>query len=277
MVSPLVENCLLEAEKIDSSKLEQIFHSLLRIIPEHLAELVKLTTDEKKIVEGSVNGFDFLVNSFWPEVAGKIQKDLGHISSPGNPEEFFKNYQISMKFLDDFEMNLTTEESVSKLRSQEIYNNFLQSWNLPVYFQIRFQEIAKPLETLLNGIELVKSNSGCNLKVTEEAKIAISKCFNPDIFLRPLAHRFFKLSLQIFFRYQVWALMCLNLFKDGPEPEVIQDMKRSETSKDFQKLDINKKKSMKKSASDQHLSELDKPAPALTISLADLILIFSDL
>ena len=71
-----------------------------------------------------------------------------------------------MKFLDDFEMNLTTEESVSKLRSQEIYNNFLQSWNLPVYFQIRFQEIAKPLETLLNGIELVKSNSGCNLKVT---------------------------------------------------------------------------------------------------------------
>ena len=71
--------------------------------------------------------------------------------------------------------------------------------------------------------------------------------------------------------------MCLKLFKDGPEPEVIQDMKRSETSKDFPKLDINKKKSMKKSASDQHLSELDKPAPALTISLADLILIFSDL
>ena len=39
-----------------------------------------------------------------------------------------------MKFLDDFEMNLTTEESVSKLRSQEIYNNFLQVLESPGLF-----------------------------------------------------------------------------------------------------------------------------------------------
>ena len=76
VVKPQVESCLLEAEKMDSSRLGEMFNNLLRIIPEHLAELVKLTTDEKKTVEGSVNGFDFLVNSFWPVVAEKIQNDL---------------------------------------------------------------------------------------------------------------------------------------------------------------------------------------------------------
>eukprot|EP00092_Neocalanus_flemingeri_P036089 GFUD01039293.1.p1 GENE.GFUD01039293.1~~GFUD01039293.1.p1 ORF type:complete len:755 (+),score=230.57 GFUD01039293.1:37-2301(+) len=275
VVRPRVESCVVEPENIDSSKLSQVFNSLLSIIPEHLGELIKLTTDQKKLVNGSVNGFDFLVNSFWPEVAEKIKQDLGHISSPGNPDEFFKNYQICIKFLDDFEKNLTSEESVARLRSHESYDSFLQTWNLPVYFQIRFQEIAKSYEISLANTELVRSDSDCKLQATEEAKSAISKCFSSDIFLQPLAHRFFKLSLQIISRYQVWALMCLKLFKDGPE--ISSDMKRSETAKDFQKLDINNKRSLKKSVSDQHLPELDKPIPVLTICLADLVLIFCDL
>jgi len=272
VVRAQVENYLSEVKDINSTNLAQIFNNLLRIIPEHLAELVKLTTDEKKVVEGSVNGFDFLVNSYWTEVAEKLDQDLQNISSPGNPTEFFMNYQISMKFLDDFEMNLTSEESLSKFRSLESYNNFLQFWNLPVYFQIRFQEIAKPYEHLLSDTHLTEGSEGCYLKVTEEAKIAIKRCFDPQIFLRPLAHRFFKLSLQILSRYQVWALMCLRLFKEGPESN--QDIKRSETTKDLQKLDVGKK-SMKKSVSDQQLSDLDKPV--LMITLSDIVHIFSDL
>ena len=55
------------------------------------------------------------------------------------------------------------------------------------------------------------------------------------------------------------------------------DMKKSETAKDLQKLDTNNKRAMKKSVSDQHLSELDKPTSVLSISLAELVLIFSDL
>jgi len=274
VVRPKVENCLSEAKVINSTNLAEIFNNLLMIIPEHLAELVKLSTDERKVVEGSVKGFDFLVNSYWTEVAEKLDQDLHNISSPGNPTEFFKNYQLSMKFLDDFEMNLTTEESLSKLRSLESYSTFLQSWNLPVYFQIRFQEIAKPYEQLLSDTQLTEGSEGCYLKVTEEAKIAIKKCFDPEIFLRPLAHRFFKLSLQILSRYEVWALMCLKLFKEGPEPN--QDIKRSETTKDLQKLDVGKR-SMKKSMSDQQLSDLDKPEPVLSIRLLDIVSIFSDM
>jgi len=275
IVRPHVQNCIVETDKIDSSNIGTLFNSLLRIIPEYLADLIKLTTDGKKLVEGSVDGFDFVVNSFWPEVADSIKKDLEHITSPGNPNEFFENYKISMKFLEDFEVNLASEESFVRFRNQESYNEFLSAWNLPVYFQIRFQDIAKPYELLLLKTELSKAANGCVLKVTEEAKIAISRCFSSEIFLQPLGHRFFKLALQVVSRYQVWAFMCLKNFKDGP-PENVTDMKRSETAKDLQKLEAGKRK-MKKSTSDQHLPDLEKNAPVLNITLKDLVSIYCDI
>jgi len=76
-------------------------------------------------------------------------------------------------------------------------------------------------------------------------------------------------------RYQSWALECLKIFQEGPES--VNEIKRSETSKDLQKLDTSKRKSIKKSTSDQHLSELDKPAPVLSISIDDLVLIYCDI
>ena len=69
--------------------------------------------------------------------------------------------------------------------------------------------------------------------------------------------------------------MCLKNFTVGPD--VSLEMKRSETTKNLQKLDINSKKSLKKSVSDQQLTELEKSNSALHISLVDLINIFSDL
>ena len=102
--------------------------------------------------------------------------------------------------------------------------------------------------------------------------------FFEDLFnkcLKPLASRFFNICLKVLSRYQVWALMCLKNFAVGPD--VSLEMKRSETTKDLQKLDINSKKSLKKSVSDQQLTELEKSNSALHISLVDLINIFSDL
>ena len=67
--------------------------------------------------------------------------------------------------------------------------------------------------------------------------------------------------------------MYLKNFAVGPD--VSLEMKRSETTKDLQKLDINSKKSLKKSVSDQQLTELEKSNSALHISLVDLINILS--
>lgn len=38
---------------------------------------------------GMVKGFDFVVNSYWPEVEERLQLNLASIYAPGNPDNFF--------------------------------------------------------------------------------------------------------------------------------------------------------------------------------------------
>ena len=52
IIRPEVESCLLEEETVTSSRLGEICEALLRIIPEHLSSLLRLTTDTNKLVEG---------------------------------------------------------------------------------------------------------------------------------------------------------------------------------------------------------------------------------
>merc|ERR1719228_330610 len=168
-------------------------------------------------------------------------------------------------------MNLMSLESLRKIRESESYKNLMQMWNLPVYYQIRFQEIARPLETALSSTEITASTSSqYKLKATQLAQAAISDCFSPDKYLAPLGHRFFQLSLQILSRYKVWSLQCLESF----ETAAVTDMKRSETSKNLQKLETNKK-SISKSASDKDLSAA--ATGRLAASLSDLINIHCDI
>ena len=195
---PQVEFCLSEAGSVSSESLGLVCAGLLRLIPEQLAGLARLTSDTRRLVEGSVTGFSFLARSFWPEVAESFLASLSHVASPGNPDEFVKNYNIAMKFLEDFEMNLESEESLDAVRDSEQYSDFMQLWNLPVYFQIRFQEIAKPVESLMTAtvLEMAESDE-CRLKVTEVVKLSMEECFKPGIYLPSLSQRFLQLSLQI--------------------------------------------------------------------------------
>jgi len=272
IVRPQVEHCLSDSESVTSERLGQVCQSLLRIIPEHLAPLIRLTTDEKKIIEGSVLGFDFLVNSFWNEVAESFHQNLGHVASPGNPDEFFKNYNIFIKFLDDLDMNIVTENSLANIRNSEEYENLMKLWNLPVYFQLRFHQIAKPVESLMIATVLEKSEN-FHFKVTEVSKSAIELCFSSDIYLHSISHRFLQLSFQIVARYKVWAELCLKTFMDSPS----QEMKRSETSKNLRNLDTSSKKSLAKSSSERDLSSVSSAPSVLTVTMTDIISLFSDI
>lgn len=66
--------------------------------------LFKLTTETnhgstKNEKEDIVKGFDFLVNSVWPEVDDAFEKKLSFIFSPGNPDLF---YEVTINFLQAF-------------------------------------------------------------------------------------------------------------------------------------------------------------------------------
>ena len=80
-------------------------------------------------------------------------------------------------------------------------------WNLPVYFQIRFQEIGGPVEEacqdlfVLDEKSAANQSSGFHLVASDVIMTAIGNCWIPEVFLRPLATKFWKLTLQIIARY----------------------------------------------------------------------------
>ena len=133
-----------------------------------------------------------------------------------------------MEFLNEFEKNLVFLEDVEKFRQGNAYNNFVGRWSLAVYYQIRFREIALPVEismdteeflTLISEIDhLIASNdSGTinnkfnfRLASTYNILLALEKCWSPAIFLPAILHRFWKLTLQVMSRYNT-AVECVRL------------------------------------------------------------------
>ena len=79
-----------------------------------------------------------------------------------------QRYLVSMDFIEKYEEACGCLGSVKRLRAHPSYNTFLSKWSLPVYFQIRFQEIAGAFEGSLSApIEPTKSE--CEIEI-------LSKC-----------------------------------------------------------------------------------------------------
>lgn len=111
----------------------------------------------------TVPGYDFLVNSVWPEMIRAIEERLSYLFNPGNPDVFYavcgrlrpesgslrpssasaspvallQRYSLSMEFVRKFERQCSSQASVKRLRGHPSYTSFHNKWNLPVYFQLR--------------------------------------------------------------------------------------------------------------------------------------------
>lgn len=98
-----------------------------------------------------------------------------------------------------------------------------QRWNLPVYFQLRFQEIAGRLESTLlmnplqnatlpsqqQGAEVVRSadagagtvdveaDAAYRLHATRNLVGCLQQCWSPRVHIGALSFRFWKLTLQV--------------------------------------------------------------------------------
>ena len=119
-------------------------------------------------------------------------------------------------------------------------------------FQIRFQEIALPVETALADIFLPsKDKASFELRTTEVVEEALMKCFAADTFLDVLAPEFFKLSLQIVSRFATGAARAPEMtVKPFEEPE--EKMRPSQTvASGLKDLTAAEKKSHARTASDQ--------------------------
>ncbi|VVC88375.1 unnamed protein product [Leptidea sinapis] len=203
-VAPLLQDIVNEsALQRSKGDLQRIYDSILSLLNTklklffHVTKHSKLTFQDQK--------YRFLVNCFWCEVEHRIEVNLSSIFAPGNPQLFYRRYNESMHFIKQLEQFCESPDEVKLLHKTQEYKSFQKRWNLPVYFQIRFQEIAGAFEQSLKNEPTSQSNDGFILAETERLWKALHECWSSGIYIKALSHKFWKLSLQLLSRYATWS------------------------------------------------------------------------
>ncbi|KAJ9579162.1 hypothetical protein L9F63_024732 [Diploptera punctata] len=196
VISPALHDIISEASlQSDPRGLQGVYARILGFIDSHMTHLLKLT----------VGGI-----SFWPEIEQRLELHLPSIYAPGNPEMFYQRYCETLEFLEKLEKYCGTQAGVKRLHVHPQYAAFLQRWNLPVYFQIRFQEIAGSVEMVMiegsaNTLSTGSETKDFHLRTTTTIWNSLLHCWSNGVFLHQLTHRFWKLNLQILARYYTWV------------------------------------------------------------------------
>lgn len=140
-IAPLLQDIINEPS-LQRSKggLEGIYNKILSVLDVKLKLLSEITQHSKLAFLN--RKYRFLVNCFWSEVESRLEVNLASMFAPGNPKIFYTRYSESMQFIKKLEERCSDPETVKLLRETIEYRSFQKRWNLPVYFQIRFQEIA---------------------------------------------------------------------------------------------------------------------------------------
>uniref|UniRef100_A0A671TR30 Conserved oligomeric Golgi complex subunit 2 n=1 Tax=Sparus aurata TaxID=8175 RepID=A0A671TR30_SPAAU len=203
LVKPYMDQVIVE-EVVKSSPngLQLMYSRLLEFVPHHCQQLRAVTGGAISSDKAdTVPGYDFLVNSVWPEMIKGIEERLAYLFSPGNPDIFYERYSASMEFVRKFERQCSSQASVKRLRVHPSYTSFHNKWNLPVYFQLRC-EIAGCLENAISeGLVAAPAGSAYHLQVSEVLWSCLVRCWSDKVYLSPLAHRLWKLTLQLYARY----------------------------------------------------------------------------
>ncbi|EDW80906.1 uncharacterized protein Dwil_GK11309 [Drosophila willistoni] len=207
VVAPYMSGIISEQQLQNSPQgLAGIYSKILNFISLHMTDLLRLTLYSDKL-----QGFNFVVHSFWSDVEMRLELHMNSIFAPGNSEVFYVKYKCTRDFLAKIEELLTSsgEHAVSLYRHHKQTKSFEARWNLPVYFQICFQEIAgnfeAKLEPLLQDETLEHANPcGYQLKPFNAAYSALTRCWSEGVYLPELLPKFYKLNVQIVLRLCRW-------------------------------------------------------------------------
>ncbi|KAK3718770.1 hypothetical protein QZH41_014037 [Actinostola sp. cb2023] len=207
--------------------LKDLYIKVLEFIPKYCTNMIQITSGRLASEDSSlgeqrtaIRGYDFVVNAVWPEVVHLIEARLSSIFAPGNADAFHKRYMTSMWFVESFESLCPSQLSVRRLRNHNSFSSFMAHWSLPVYFQIRFQEIAGRLEIILSSptdkIDAVEGSF--NTSVANVLWWGLETCWSESVYVKALCHRFWKLTLQIISRFSHW-LATVALSEDQDESD----------------------------------------------------------
>jgi len=191
---------------------------------------------------------DLCTAGVWVPLATALLADPGikmAIFSPGIASILQANYTALHTFLSELAVRLLGDTSSSSseqqvtpqciLRAQtRIYSHpktaeFSKRWNLPIYYQLRFGDYCSRLnaavdKTRLEGwhadnvysnadLEQQRRDTGLELGLFVELYDILGDLWAPEVFLRPLTHRFLRGSIQLVTR-------SLSFVKDGLDKKI---------------------------------------------------------
>lgn len=204
------------ALRSDPRGLPGMYANTLTAINNVCYPLLSVTTGQRSDI---VRGYSFLERSAWPEIVTALETGTHHIFNPGNPSTFHQRYLETTEFIESFEKLLGSKAKIMAFREMIEYKSFMEHWNLPVYFQIRYQEIGQVVECSLSheadGLAQMAFNTSGDFMFVSSQTVweSLLKCFSPDVFLPPLLHRFWKLTLLVLSRYRTWIFATTDQLK----------------------------------------------------------------
>eukprot|EP00455_Lapot_gusevi_P042774 TRINITY_DN5126_c0_g3_i1.p1 TRINITY_DN5126_c0_g3~~TRINITY_DN5126_c0_g3_i1.p1 ORF type:complete len:387 (-),score=63.42 TRINITY_DN5126_c0_g3_i1:90-1250(-) len=119
----------------------------------------------------------------------------------------------------------SSEEMAANFHHQADVQDFRKKWNLSTYFQLRFQEIAAPVEfacchppsTLARQANKDDNAESWSIEAFQVLAHALDTTLADSVFLLDMGHRFFKLLLQILARCLNWLQAGVHSLAAAPE------------------------------------------------------------
>ncbi|KAJ1619277.1 oligomeric golgi complex component, COG2-domain-containing protein [Pavlovales sp. CCMP2436] len=176
---------------------------------------------------GALAPLRLVANAIWPEIVAQLVAGRPGLFATGVPASFHANYTAAMHFGDSVEALCADGAELAQLRAHTASGELLRRWNLPLYFQLRHNEVVEAFEAALAapapmqlasvdwaaGRAVPAGAASGPLQLHLRASVAVARgllaATAADVVLRPLAHRFLRLALQLPARYCTWAAATL--------------------------------------------------------------------
>ncbi|XP_077537705.1 conserved oligomeric Golgi complex subunit 2 [Haemaphysalis longicornis] len=204
VVAPALDEMVTD-KVVQEVGLDGVYNQVMMFVSTRCQTLLDLTLGAASVAESSASGYAFLERALLPELLSMLESRLPWVFGAGDPDCFRGRFAASLAFLERLERLCHGVSQVERLRAQPCYARFLAKWNLAIYFQLRFQEIASQLETALSQpSQRTKDGGEFLLRCHEVLWECVERCWSEEVFLAPLSHRFWKLTLQLLARHRGW-------------------------------------------------------------------------
>ncbi|KAI0243849.1 Conserved oligomeric Golgi complex subunit 2 [Massospora cicadina] len=225
VVTPAIEQILRGATDPKRADLRRIYDETLAFLNERCGPILKL---DHYLCQVRSN---LLTNAVFPAILGALSRLAARhyqVFAAADPDAFFQNYSSTVNFLRRFEELFPELGAVKKFRESSAYRDFMKRWPLNVYFRLRAKQLISKLELSyppqlskdprlqakdMKAMPLdVLGADGFTYLTPYVTLHALVQCWSEGIYVSALAHRFWKLSLQLIARFLNWQRSLVDEF-----------------------------------------------------------------